>query len=239
MGSLPIHFNPPKNFWIVRCSFSNYQRYDNNYNQEVWGGGAGVSAVGRKVKNVPKGKKSKILAKSKKSTQAKKPDADFEKAKANEASGIDFLTSEARVAFIRLWKPITEALILRHFDLECHIRIETDASGYSIWTILSQLTLDPSYSDHGTSENPNHDPKFSELEISQRHPLGFFSWKMIPAETRYETHYQKLLDIVEAFKARRHYLESCKYKVLILTDNNNQCRFLDTKSLSSKQVRCT
>ncbi len=59
---------------------------------------------------------------------------------------------------------------------------------------------------------------------------------MIPAETHYETHDQELLAIVEAFKTWCHYLKGCKYEVLILTDHNNLCRFMDTKSLSSRQV---
>ena len=60
---------------------------------------------------------------------------------------------------------------------------------------------------------------------------------MIPAETRYETHDGELLAIVEAFYTWRHYLESCKQEVLVLTDYNNLRRLLDTKSLSSRQVR--
>ena len=59
---------------------------------------------------------------------------------------------------------------------------------------------------------------------------------MIPAETRYETHNTELLVIVEAFKTWRHYLEGCKYEVLVLTNHNNLCCFIDTKSLSSCQV---
>ena len=60
---------------------------------------------------------------------------------------------------------------------------------------------------------------------------------MIPAETQYETHDGELLAIVEAFKTWRHYLEGCKHEVLVLTDHNNLRRFMDTKSLSSRQVR--
>ena len=60
---------------------------------------------------------------------------------------------------------------------------------------------------------------------------------MIPAETRYETHDGELLAIVKAFKTWRHYLKSCKHKVLVLTDHNNLSCFIDTKSLSSRQVR--
>ena len=60
---------------------------------------------------------------------------------------------------------------------------------------------------------------------------------MIPAETWYETHDGELLAIVEAFKTWRHYLESCKHKLFVLTDHNNLYQFMDTKSLSSCQVQ--
>ena len=60
---------------------------------------------------------------------------------------------------------------------------------------------------------------------------------MIPAETRYETHNGKLLAIVEAFKTWRYYLEVSKHEVLVLTDHNNLRCFMDTKSLSSRQIR--
>ena len=60
---------------------------------------------------------------------------------------------------------------------------------------------------------------------------------MIPAETRYETHDNELLAIVEAFKTWSHYLEGCKHEVLVLTNHKNLRRFMDTKSLSSCQIR--
>ncbi len=59
---------------------------------------------------------------------------------------------------------------------------------------------------------------------------------MIPAETRYETHDQQLLAIVEAFKTWRPYLKGSKYEVFVLTDHNSLWQFMDTKNLSSRQV---
>ena len=59
---------------------------------------------------------------------------------------------------------------------------------------------------------------------------------MIPAKSRYKTHNGELLAIVEAFKTWRHYLEGCKHEVLVLTNHNNLCRFMETKSLSFCQV---
>ena len=60
---------------------------------------------------------------------------------------------------------------------------------------------------------------------------------MIPAETYYEIYNSELLAIVEAFKTWRHYLEGCKHEVFVFTDYYNLRRFMDTKSLSSRQVR--
>ncbi len=165
-------------------------------------------------------------------TKSKKSDL------ANANSGTDFFTLEAKKAFIHLQKVFTEALILRHFDPEYHIRIETDASGYAIGEIFSQMTLD--HSDRLSSDHVNHEnlnPISSKFEIGQWHPKAFFSRKMIPAETRYKTYDQELLAIVEAFKTWRHYLEGCKYEVLVLTNYNNLRQFMDTKSLSSYQIR--
>ena len=62
---------------------------------------------------------------------------------------------------------------------------------------------------------------------------------MIPVETRYETHDGEFLAMVEAFKTWRHYLEGSQHEVLVLTNHNNLRRFIDTKSLSFRQVRWT
>ena len=134
----------------------------------------------------------------------------------NSVGATGFLTPGAKRAFTQLRQAFTKALILQHFDPECHIRIETDASGYAIGGVLSQLTLDNS---------------------GEWHRVVFYSQKMIPAETRNKTHDSELLAIIEAFKTWRHYLEGCKHTVLVLTDHNNLHRFMDTKRLSSRQIR--
>ena len=125
-----------------------------------------------------------------------------------------FLTPNARQAFTQLRQAFTKAPILRHFDPERHIRIETDASSYAIGGFHSQITS----------------------ETRKWHPVAYYLLKMIPAETRYKTHNIKLLAIAEAFKNWRHYLKGCQYEVLVLTDHNNLRRFIYTKSLSSRKV---
>ena len=129
---------------------------------------------------------------------------------------MDFLIPGARLAFMELRQAFLKAPIFHHFDLECHIRIETDVSSYAIGGVFSQLTLD---------------------NLSWWHPVAFFSHKMISAETRYKTHDSELLAIVETFKTWRHYLEDSQHEVFLLIDHNNLRQFMDTKSLSFKQVR--
>ena len=131
----------------------------------------------------------------------------------------NFLTPNAKKGFNHLRLAFIKASILWHFDLKSHIRIETDASGYAIDEVSSQLNLD------------------SHALSNRWHPIAYFYRKMIPAETRYKTHDAELLAIVKAFKTWRHYLKGCKYEVLVLTDHNNLWWFMDTKSLSSHQVR--
>ena len=83
------------------------------------------------------------------------------------------------MAFTKLRQVFIKALIFYHFNPECDIRIEMDASSYAIGGVLSQLTLD---------------------NLGQWHPVTFFLQKMILAETRYKTHNGELLAIVKAFK---------------------------------------
>ena len=76
----------------------------------------------------------------------------------------------------------------------------------------------------------------TKTDLGQWHLVAFFLRKIIPVEIQYKTHNSKFLAIVKAFKIWHHYLENCKYNVFILTDLNNLCHFMDTKSLSSRQV---
>ena len=127
----------------------------------------------------------------------------------------DFFTPKARLVFIELRQAFVKASILHYCDPERYIWVETDASGYAIGRDFSQLTLD---------------------DLGQWHPVVFFSQKMILAKTRYETHNGEILAIVEAFKTWRHYIEGSQHEVFVLIDYINLCRFMDTKSLSSRQV---
>ncbi len=66
-----------------------------------------------------------------KSAKSKKPNF------ANTNSETDFLTPGAKEAFIHLRKAFTETPILRYFNPERHIQIETNVLGYAIGGVLS------------------------------------------------------------------------------------------------------
>ena len=133
---------------------------------EVDGGEVKVDEIGKKVQKLFK---SKNLSKSKKTVRSS-----------------DYLIFGAKLAFTKLRQAFFKAPILYHFDLERHIQIKTNVSGYVIGRVLSQLTSD---------------------DLGRCHLVAFFSRMMIPTETRYETHDVKLLAIVEVFKTWRYYLE--------------------------------
>ena len=50
-------------------------------------------------------------------------------------------------------------------------------------------------------------------------------------------HNQELLAIIEAFKTWCYYMEGCRYEVLVLINHNNLRQFINTISLSSRQIR--
>ena len=107
----------------------------------VGGSGGDESSDGSKRVEPKTGRsESQKSAKSRKSSKSGKISSKSENSPNFGAteSGPSFLTPEARSAFNHLRLAFTEAPILRHFDPECHIRIETDASGYAIGGVLSQ-----------------------------------------------------------------------------------------------------
>lgn len=127
-------------------------------NEDSLAGGGGVDRGGLdgSIENLST---AIILAKFKRPKLTKTKKSDF--AKAN--FGTDFLTPKAKKAFIHLQKAFTKAPILRYFDPEHYIWIETDALWYTIGGVFRQMTLDQPSFNHITHENHSD---FSKSEIS-------------------------------------------------------------------------
>ena len=125
------------------------------------------------------------------------------------------LTEEARTAFSKLKEAFLTAPLLAHYNPEWETQLETDASGFAISGILSQL-------------NPQE---------GLWHPVAFWSRKMQPAERNYGTPDQEMLAIFASFQHWRHYLEGSKYPTTVLTDHANLRRFMSTSDLKGRQTR--
>jgi hypothetical protein len=128
------------------------------------------------------------------------------------------LDLEAQNAFNKLKQAFAKGPILRHYEPELPLKLETDASGFAICAILSQLH----------TEGPSK-PKW--------HPIAFYSRKLSSAERNYDTHDKELLAIVQAFKHWRQYLEGVEQEVELWTDHNALCKFMETKALIGRQIR--
>jgi len=117
-------------------------------------------------------------------------------------------------AFDTLKTAFTSAPILKYFNPELPIIVETDASDFAIGAVLSQKD-----------------------NTGILHPIAYFSRKFIPAELNYEIYDKELLGIVEAFRVWRAYLEGAQYQITVITDHKNLEYFTTTKVLNRRQAR--
>jgi hypothetical protein len=126
-------------------------------------------------------------------------------------------TGEAEDSFQRLKAAFTTAPMLRHFDPARRILVETDASGFAIAGILSQL--------------------FGEGADARWHPVAFYSKKLTDIESRYETHDSELLAIIIAFRTWRYYLAYTRRTIVVKSDHNNLKYFMIKRKLNNRQAR--
>ena len=121
---------------------------------------------------------------------------------------------EYKAAFQELKHRFTSAPVLRHFDPDKEIIVETDASDYVLVSMMSQYDAD-----------------------SILHPVAFFSKKHSPAECNYKIYDKELMAIIHCFEKWRLELESSPHPMRVLSDHKNLEYFMSTKLLSHRQVR--
>ncbi|MBW0564989.1 hypothetical protein O181_104704 [Austropuccinia psidii MF-1] len=97
-----------------------------------------------------------------------------------------------------------------HFPLN-EEALKTDASGYTLGAVLSQV------SDSG------------------KHPIAFDSCKLLPAELNYEIHDKELLGSVWALKRWRAFLLSLSSSFEVLTDHSSLQYLMSSKILTRCQ----
>ncbi|EIE91154.1 hypothetical protein RO3G_15865 [Rhizopus delemar RA 99-880] len=123
-------------------------------------------------------------------------------------------SSDADAAFQGLKQAFTSAPILRHFDPNSQIIVETDASDSAVAGILSQYGTD-----------------------NLLHPVAFYSRKLTISEANYDIYDKELLAIVNCFETWRHYLQGASHQIIVYTDHKNLEYFASTKSLNRRQAR--
>ena len=125
------------------------------------------------------------------------------------------LTSKARKSFNNLKKIFMKTSLLWHFNLDLKIMIETNVIEFVIFEIISQL----------------------DSKTDQWHSIVFWSRKMTSAERNYMIDETEMLAIVEVCKKWRHYIESFKHSMRVITDHVNFRTFLIIKALSRREAR--
>ena len=122
--------------------------------------------------------------------------------------------AKCSTAFQFLKTVFTSVPVLRHFNPDSEILVETDASDYVSAGILSQ-----------------------RVDEGVLHPVAFFSKKHTPAECNYEIYDKELMAIVRCFEEWRSELASTPHPILVLSDHRNLEYFMSTKLLNRRQAR--
>lgn len=131
--------------------------------------------------------------------------------------GTEFVFDEkCKDAFDGLKRAMSTGPVLRHFDPELPIIVETDASDFALGAVLSQ--------------------REGEGTGSLR-PVAYASRSLVEAERNYPVHDKETLAIVWALLEWRHYLEGAKHTIQVLTDHRSLEYFMTTKLLTRRQAR--
>src|SRR5882724_754596 len=96
---------------------------------------------------------------------------------------------------------------------DAQFQLETDASGYSTSTVLSQLCKDDKW-----------------------HLIGFTSKSLSPAKRNYEIHYKELLLVMQGLEEWRHILEGTTHMIEILNNHRILTYFWMSQNLNCWQA---
>ncbi|VDB84221.1 Bgt-51378 [Blumeria graminis f. sp. tritici] len=122
------------------------------------------------------------------------------------------LSEEGLQSFRTLQDAFKDSKVLGIWDTSLPAILETDASCYAIAGILSQIV--------------------NGVKV----PIGFYSKKHSPEETRYATPDQELMGICYSLQHWRHYLEGARHQITVYSDHCNLTTFNTTANLNRRQA---
>ena len=123
-------------------------------------------------------------------------------------------TEPEETAFQELKPLVTSAPVLILPNQDMHFQLETDASGYTMGAILSQL-----------------------CDNEKWHPVSFTSKSLNPAECNYAIYNKELLSVICGLEEWRHILEGTKHRIEILNDHRNLMYFRMAQTLNCCQAQ--
>ena len=123
-------------------------------------------------------------------------------------------TAAAQQAFDTLKRKVTEEPVLLHPVLTRPFKLEVDASGFAVGAVLMQIGDD-----------------------NKRHPVGFYSTTITPAERNYDIYDLKLLAIVKSLRHWRPLVTGSPHKIKVFSDHMNLQYWRDLQKIS-RRVAC-
>ena len=123
-------------------------------------------------------------------------------------------TPAAQKAFDALKERVTQEPVLVHPILTNLFELEVDASGYALGAVLMQYSED-----------------------TKRHPVGFYSSTLTPAERNYDIYDLELLAIVKALRHWRPLLAGSPHKIKVFSDHMNLQYWRDPQKISRRVAR--
>jgi len=122
--------------------------------------------------------------------------------------------AEQQLAFEMMVTACTTAPVVRHFDHDREVFIETDASDYVSAGVLSQ-----------------HD------EDGVLHPVAYVSKKHSPAKCNYDIYDKELMAVIKALEECRPECEGAAYPLKLISDHKNLEYCMTQKLLNRRQAR--
>ena len=122
--------------------------------------------------------------------------------------------AEQEEAFERLKEIFTLEPVLAAPDLDKEMRVEADASDYTMGGVLSM-----------------------RCEDERWRPVAYISKSLSDTEKNYEIHNKEMLAVIRCLEAWRHFLEGARIKFKVWTDHKNLEYFMSSQKLNRRQAR--
>jgi hypothetical protein len=116
-------------------------------------------------------------------------------------------TTVTQTTFDLLKQAFTTAPVLLHPHLTKPFHVETDASDFTIWEILSQ---------------PD--------KVGMLHPMAYYSRKFTTPEINYLIYNKELCLIIDSFEEWKSYLAGVQHRIQVVTDHKNLIYFSTTQT---------